>query len=84
MVKITRELIESVVGPVTGWCKGERGVQFRTTTESLSLALITKLSVAIETDRINFNLGYSGEEGYSEDTPGSDGGPGYIEILIDS
>lgn len=48
----------------------------------VTLADLTKLSMELKTDMINFNVGYSGEQGYSEYTPGCPGHSGYIEVIF--
>lgn len=79
---ITRAIIEQVLGPVSSWENDKDCVRFRPKyRKSLTLAQLTELSIAVGTDKINFDFGYSGEPGYSEYTPSSPGEPGMIEIL---
>lgn len=49
---------------------------------TLTLATLQRLSDALGTTAINFNFGDSGEPGYSEMTPGTEGSPGWIEVLF--
>jgi hypothetical protein len=77
---ITRELVQSVVGNVTDWNEFEDRVRFRTF-GNITLAKLTELSKVLETDRINFWLGYSGTPEYSDFTPSNPGEPGFIEVF---
>ena len=55
-------------------------IEFRT--DEITMKDIFALSETLLTDEINFNFGYSPEPGYSEVTPGSDGGAGWIQVML--
>lgn len=58
-------------------------IEFRPITDcSLTIKDIQHLADELGTDAINFWFGYSGEQGYSELTPGSDGEPGKLEVMF--
>jgi hypothetical protein len=77
--KTLKESIESITGPTSHWRVDIYSVVFRTRVP-ITLKMVIALSESLGTDEINFDMGCSGEPGYSEYTPGSDGEPGFIEI----
>ncbi len=73
--------IEKVFGKyIDNWDVSNKSVQFRV--RETTLERLQALSDELGTEEINFDFGYSGTPGYSEDTPSSSGGPGYIEVLL--
>jgi hypothetical protein len=74
-------IIERVVGRLEAWEDNRASVRFRCG-HAVTLKLLTELSEALGTDAINFDFGTEGEPGYSSVTPGSDGTPGWIEIIL--
>jgi hypothetical protein len=72
--------IEKVLGYIDSWDVGNKSVQFHT--RDTTLKTLQALSDELGTDEINFDFGYEGCAGYSEWTPSSDGGPGYIEVML--
>lgn len=68
---------------LSDWRSYNKCIEFRVGTPGeITLQQIIALSVEFGTDKINFSFGYSGQEGYSDWTPSSDGGPGYIQVFL--
>lgn len=78
-----RDCVEGVVGRVEDWCIHNETVSFRPYSV-VTLKKLTALAAAVGTDAINFTFGKEGEPAYSEVTPGCDGSPGLVSIVIPS
>lgn len=76
-----KERIVRIVGTLSEWDVDSTCVRFRTD-RAVTLKELETLSRELGTESINFDFGTSGEPGYSELTPGSDGAPGYVEVLF--
>lgn len=74
-----KEIVEKIVGLLAEWDVLSTSVTFRAN-RPVTMTDILALSEALGTDAINFNFGDSGEAGYSDETPGRPGEPGYIEV----
>jgi len=78
-----QERVEKVIGKVVDWEEYKTGFRFRPPSlKSITLMQINALAHEFNTDRINFNAGYSPEPGYSELTPGIPGSAGYIQVEL--
>jgi hypothetical protein len=75
----TQLRVEKCVGHVSEFSDGKTAIEFRPR-DTITLAQLQALATEFGTDRINFNFGNSGEPGYSEYTPSSDGRPGHVLI----
>lgn len=74
-------VIEAAVGTFTDYVEGETDLWFRPN-NTITLQMITALSNALGTERINFSFGQSRQDGLGEYTPSYGGHPGYIQVLL--
>jgi hypothetical protein len=82
---VNQERVEKIIGEVSSWNETPHRFIFRPIKckyKDITLAELNALSIEFNTDNINFNVGYSGEQGYSEWTPSSPGSLGYIEVKL--
>jgi hypothetical protein len=85
--KLVRHTIENIVGTVSDFYyyvnnSGGGSISFRPQDRSITLPQLIQLSEALGTDAIDFDFGNSGQPGYSEYTPGTDGTPGEVKIYL--
>ena len=77
-----KAMIVAAIGNNYGNYSEEDGVIWFRPRQEITIQMLTALSEAMGTDRINISCGRSGEPGYSELTPGTSDQVGYIQVLL--
>lgn len=76
-----RKLIEGAVGIISDFRVEDTAIWFRPN-NTITIQMLTELSEALGTDRINISCGEEGIQGYSELTPGTSDQMGFIQVLL--